>query len=76
MKIVHMSEKGQLVVPKELRDKYGFCNGTAFAVFGTQSGQLVLSPVKSKPRRSLIDYLRGFQDLEIPEIKAHCPPRI
>jgi len=76
MKIVHMSEKGQIVVPKEIRDKHGFSSGSAFVVYESQSGQLIFRPIKSEPRRSLIDYLQGFKGLDVPEIKAHCPPRL
>jgi len=76
MTIVHMSEKGQIVVPKNIRDQQGYCNGTAFAVVQSKSGALVLRPVKSKPKLSLIEHLRRFRGLEIPEITAHCPPRL
>ena len=37
MTVVHMSEKGQIVVPKEIRDRRGFGNGSAFAVQETKA---------------------------------------
>jgi AbrB family looped-hinge helix DNA binding protein len=76
MTIVRMSEKGQIVVPKHIREKRGFANGSAFAVMETQSGQIVLRPVKTKPTMSLVECLRKFKGIDIPEVKAHCPPRV
>ena len=46
MTIVHMSEKGQIVVPKNIRDERGFGNGSAFAVLETKSGAILFRPVK------------------------------
>ncbi len=70
-----MSEKGQIVVPKEIRDRRGFGNGSAFAVLETREGALFFRPVNSKPKLDLIEHLKRFKGLEIPEIQAHCPPR-
>jgi AbrB family looped-hinge helix DNA binding protein len=39
-----MSEKGQIVVPKEIRDRHGFGNGSAFAVLETKDGALSFRP--------------------------------
>ena len=76
MTVVHMSEKGQIVVPKDIRDKHGFSNGSAFAVFETRSGFLVLRPVKTRPKLDLVDHLLRLKGLEIPERKHFCPPRV
>ena len=76
MTVVQMSEKGQIVVPKEARDKHGFGKGSAFSFLETKSGHLVFRPVNLKPKLDLIAHLRKFKGLEIPRIKAHCPPRI
>jgi bifunctional DNA-binding transcriptional regulator/antitoxin component of YhaV-PrlF toxin-antitoxin module len=76
MTVVHMSEKGQVVVPKEIRDEKGYGNGTAFLVVQSKSGALVFRAVNSRPKLSLIEHLRKFKGIEIPEIKALCPPRI
>ena len=77
MTVVHMSEKGQIVVPKEIRDQRGYVNGTAFAVVEAKSGALVFRPVsKVKPKLSLIDHLRRLKGIEIPDRKHFCPPRV
>ena len=72
-----MSEKGQIVVPKEIRDKRGYANGSAFRVMETRSGQIVLRPVTS-PKLDLVDHLLRLKglDLELPQRKHHSPPRV
>jgi AbrB family looped-hinge helix DNA binding protein len=75
MTIVHMSEKGQIVVPKDIRDQRGFANGSAFAVQESKSGAIVFRPVKAEPKMDLVDHLLGFKGLEIPERKHLSPPR-
>ncbi len=75
MTIVRMSEKGQIVVPKDIRDQCGFGNGSAFAVLQTKSGAIVFRPVKTAPKMDLLDHLRRFKGVSIPERKHICPPR-
>ena len=48
-----VSSKGQVVIPAELRERYGLNGGTR-AVWREQKGQLVLTPVSQ-----LLDELRG-----------------
>jgi AbrB family looped-hinge helix DNA binding protein len=76
MTIVHMSEKGQIVVPKGARDKRGFGLGTAFAFLETKDGDLIFRPVKNRPKLSLIGHLKKFRGIQIPERKHRSPPRI
>ncbi len=71
-----MSEKGQIVVPKQARDKRGYGLGTAFAFTESKDGDLIFRPVNPNPKLSLVDHLRKFKGLEIPERKHHCPPRV
>lgn len=75
MTVVHMSEKGQIVVPKEIRDERGFGNGTAFAVFQTKSGAIVFRPVLAEPKLDLVDHLLRLKGVDIPEMKFHARPR-
>jgi len=70
-----MSENGQIVVPKEIRDQRGYENGSAFAVHETKSGALVLRPVAGPPRKDLVDHLLELKGVEIPEMKFHAKPR-
>ncbi|HEY3760908.1 MAG TPA: AbrB/MazE/SpoVT family DNA-binding domain-containing protein [Verrucomicrobiae bacterium] len=70
MTIVHMSAKGQIVVPKDIRDRHGFRNGSAFAVRQTKSGAIVLKPVQSPGKSGFIDAIRGIMSgVEIPEMR-------
>jgi AbrB family looped-hinge helix DNA binding protein len=75
MTIVHMSEKGQIVVPKDIRDQHGFGNGSAFAVRQTKSGALLLRPVPAGRRKDLVDFLLDLKGLDIPEMHYHAKPR-
>ncbi len=76
MTIVHMSEKGQIVVPKEVRDKHGFGNGSVFAFLESRNGDLIFRPMKTEPKLTLIEHLRKFKGVEIPKLRVHCPPRL
>ncbi|HXP59737.1 MAG TPA: AbrB/MazE/SpoVT family DNA-binding domain-containing protein [Dongiaceae bacterium] len=75
MTIVHMSEKGQIVVPKSIRSQRGFANGSAFAVLETKSGAIVFRPVKTAPKLDLVDHLLRLRGLDIPQRRHFCPPR-
>ena len=76
MNVVHMSEKGQIVVPKEIRDRRGFGNGSTCAVLETKTGALFFRPVQSEPKMDLVDHLLRLKGLEIPEMHFHGAPRI
>ena len=70
-----MSEKGQIVVPKNIRDEHGFGNGSAFAVLETKSGAITFRPVQTAPKMDLVDHLLRLKGLDIPERQHFCPPR-
>ena len=76
MTVVHMSEKGQIVVPKEIRDRRGFGNGSTFAVLETKTGALFFRPVRNEPKMDLVDHLLRLKGIEIPEREHFCPPRV
>src|SRR5258707_1378739 len=69
MTIVHMSEKGQIVVPKHIRDEGRLGNGSAFVVLRSKSGNVTLRPVKAKPRLSLVESFQRFQGLQVPGMR-------
>jgi AbrB family looped-hinge helix DNA binding protein len=71
-----MSEKGQIILPKKIRDQRGYGQGSAFAVVESKSGIMTLRPVRGKSKGNFIDQLRKLKGLVIPEIRAHCPPRV
>jgi AbrB family looped-hinge helix DNA binding protein len=75
MTIVQTPEKGQIVVPKDIRDQHGFGNGSAFAVRETKSGALLLRPVQAKGRKDLVDFLLDLKGFQIPEMQFHAAPR-
>jgi AbrB family looped-hinge helix DNA binding protein len=70
-----MSEKGQIVVPKSIRDAHGFGNGSSFSVLETKSGAIVFRPVKGAPKMDLVDHLLRLKGVEISEIKHFSRPR-
>jgi AbrB family looped-hinge helix DNA binding protein len=70
-----MSQKGQIVVPKESRNKRGFGRGSAFAFLETKDGDLIFRPVNEKPKKTLLEHLRQFRGVEIPARKHRSKPR-
>jgi AbrB family looped-hinge helix DNA binding protein len=70
-----MSEKGQIVVPKTIRDEHGFGAGSAFAVSETKSGTIVFRPIKAAPKMDLVDHLLRLKGLNLSEREHLCPPR-
>jgi AbrB family looped-hinge helix DNA binding protein len=76
MVIVHMSEKGQITVPKNARKKRGLANGSVLEFIDEVQGDLVFRPLKTGPTLSLIDHLRKFKGVSIPQRKHHGKPRI
>lgn len=75
MTIVHMSEKGQLVVPKPARTKRGLGLGSPLEFIDGEGGDLIFRPVKTKPALDLVDHLKALRGTDIPSRKCHCPPR-
>ncbi len=75
MTILHM-DNGRLVVPKEVRTERGFDNGSTFSFVQTKSGALVYRPTRPAPKLSLIEHLKKFRGVEIPEMKFRAKPRV
>lgn len=57
-----MSEKGQVVIPAELREKYGWTRGDQFAV-EDRGDAVVLLPLPKNPVLALRGKLRGHDKL-------------
>jgi AbrB family looped-hinge helix DNA binding protein len=45
----HLSTKGQLVIPKEIRERHGWSAGTELEVIDTGSHLLILAPTSATP---------------------------
>jgi AbrB family looped-hinge helix DNA binding protein len=59
---VTVSEKGQLVIPAELRSELGITKGTRLVV-SREEGRLILQPITSKFIRSLRGKFKGSKAL-------------
>ena len=57
MTMSHIDQKGQVVVPKELRDVVGIGPGDR-GVFDIQDGRVVLTPVPARTTSDLLGILR------------------
>lgn len=75
IEILYM-DKGRVTIPKAARKRQGLGDGSSLLFLETKSGALVFRPVKAKPELSLLEHLKKFQGIDIPEIKAICPPRV
>ena len=62
----YATAKGQVVIPAELRKKYGITAGTRFVV--TDDGEvIILRPITREYIRSLRGFLKGSDALQILE---------
>jgi AbrB family looped-hinge helix DNA binding protein len=63
-----LSQKGQVVIPQELRQKLCLRPGDDFIVLSSQTGDILLRPVRKSPKSpDWLDSLRGLKGLEVPE---------
>jgi AbrB family looped-hinge helix DNA binding protein len=62
----HVTSKGQIVIPSELRKKYRITPGTRFEVID-DGEQIILRPITPEFVRSLRGYLKGSGALKILE---------
>ena len=56
--------------------KHGLGAGSCWMFVETKSGAMVLKAMKDKPELTLVEHLTRFKEVELPELKAHCPPRV
>ena len=73
---VTMSEEGQIVVPKEARERRHLGKGAELQFIDDESGDLIFRPVKTSPTLDLVDRLRELRGLVVLERKHYCSPRL
>jgi len=59
-----ISSKGQVVIPRPIRDRHKFRPGDDFLLFELSNGDILLRRVRS-PKKSLVWHLRRLQGLQI-----------
>ena len=69
-------DKGRVTIPKDCRDRRGLADGDTLLFLETQSGEMILKPINTRPQMSLVAHLRQFRGVEIPKMKFHSAPRI
>lgn len=62
MSVIHLSEKGQILIPKSLRRKLGLRPGGKVHL-SEEKGRLVLSPVPDDPIAAAAGFLEGRYSL-------------
>jgi len=68
-------DKGRVTIPKDYRDRRGLADGDTLLFLETKSGALILKPINAKPEMTLVQHLKRFKVVEIPEMKFHGAPR-
>ncbi len=56
MTTIHLSSKGQIVIPKDIRSAHGWESGSEFLIIDTKEG-LLLKPLKQFPNTTLSDLI-------------------
>jgi AbrB family looped-hinge helix DNA binding protein len=59
-----LSAKGQVVIPRDIRVKWGLKQGHDFIVLCSSTGEILLRPVR-RPGKSLVKSLRALQQLDL-----------
>jgi AbrB family looped-hinge helix DNA binding protein len=59
-----LSAKGQVVIPRDIRAKWGLKQGHDFLVLCSSTGEILLRPVK-RPGKSWVKALRALQGLDL-----------
>jgi AbrB family looped-hinge helix DNA binding protein len=71
-----LSERGQVVIPKEIRELNRWQKGDDLLVLRKPNGDVILRRIIPQPRRSLLDHLRAFRGLQLPERQHPLKPRV
>ena len=69
-------DKGRVTIPKDYRKRRGLEDGATMLFVESKSGAAILRPVNARPKLTLVQHLRQFQGVEIPEMHFHGAPRI
>ena len=69
-------DRGRVTIPKACRTRRGLEDGDTLLFLETKSGEMVLRPLKEKPKMTLLEHLRKFKGVELQAMAFHCPPRI
>ncbi len=62
-----LSAKGQVVIPRDIRVKWGLKQGHDFVVLCSSTGQILLQPVK-QPGKSWLKALRAMRGLQLKRV--------
>ena len=68
-----MTEKGQVTVPSAARARRKLGYKSTLVFFESASGDMILRPSKASPELDLVDHLRRFKGIEIPELEQKKP---
>jgi AbrB family looped-hinge helix DNA binding protein len=61
-----LSQKGQVVIPQEVRNKLRLHPGDDFIVLWSQTGDILLRPVRNSSDQDWLDALGGLKGLAVP----------
>lgn len=76
MEVLYMTEKGQVTVPSAVRARRKLGYKSTLIFLESASGDMILRPSKAATELDLVDHLRRFKGMEIPERKHLLPPHI
>jgi AbrB family looped-hinge helix DNA binding protein len=62
-----LSQKGQVVIPQEVRNKLRLRPGDDFIVLYSETGDILLRPIRRKSYKGLIKGLRALCELKLEE---------
>jgi AbrB family looped-hinge helix DNA binding protein len=62
-----LSQKGQVVIPQEVRNKLRLRPGDDFIVLYSETGDILLRPIRRKNGSGLIKGLRALRGLKVEE---------
>jgi AbrB family looped-hinge helix DNA binding protein len=60
-----LSAKGQIVIPQEVRAKLNLRPGDDFVVLYSNTGEILLRPIRRRSGKSLVDALQALHGLNL-----------